>query len=79
MTSNSYSCYSEKSSSDISDSDIIDRDCFPNPVGFERRMQQVLLEVFIQLGLHMVDTVPGGIRIKIRCVTIYNIQSHQVV
>ena len=29
-------------------------------------MQQVLLGAFIQLGLHMVDTVPEGIRVKIR-------------
>ena len=39
--------------------------CFPNPVSFERRMQHVLLGVFIQLGIHMVDTVPEGIRVKI--------------
>ena len=29
-------------------------------------MQQVLLGAFIQLGIHMVDTVPEGIRVKIR-------------
>ena len=39
-------------------------------------MQQVLLGAFIQLGIHMVDTVPEGIRVKIRGgsqYTIYNI------
>ena len=34
--------------------------CFPNLFGLEKRMQLVLLDAFIQLGLHVVDTVPAG-------------------
>ena len=28
-------------------------------LGLKKRMRQILLDVFIQLGIHMVDTVPG--------------------
>ena len=43
-------------------------------------MQQVLLGVFIQLGIHMIDTAPEGIRIKIRDQgLIYNVQYDQEV
>ena len=33
---------------------------FPNPVNLDIKMQRLLLDIFIQLGVRVVDTVPAG-------------------
>ena len=54
--------------------------CFPQSSQLRKGIHGFLLGAFIQLGLHMINTVPEGIRVKIRGgVTIYYIQYHQVV